>query len=147
MDIKLARDFREFLKLLNSNKISYLLIGGYAVAYHGYPRTTNDMDIWIAVTPDNIRRVISTLRQFGFDSPQLVPELFQDDKVLRMGLPPIRIKLLTSISGVRFEDCFKRRIQDNMDGVDVSLISLDDLKLNKKASGRYKDLNDLENLP
>jgi len=95
--LKLAKDFKEFLKLLSSNKIRYLLIGGYAVAYHGYPRTTNDMDIWIAVTPDNIRRVISTLRQFGFDSPLLVPELFQDDMVLRMGLPPIRIELLTKI--------------------------------------------------
>lgn len=148
MDITLPLDFKEFLNLLNENHVSYLLIGGYAVGYHGYPRATNDMDIWIAISPDNSNRVVNVLREFGFDTPDLTPTLFLKEKnIVRMGIPPMRIEITTSISGVEFADCFADRVTDKFDGVEVNIISLPYLKTNKKASGRLKDLNDLENLP
>jgi hypothetical protein len=148
MDIELPLDFKEFLKLLNANEVKYLLIGGYAVGYHGFPRATNDMDVWIAVHPDNANRVVNALREFGFFLPELTTELFlQADKIIRMGVPPMRLEILTGISGVDFEECFVSRIVDMLDGIQVNIIDLTHLKVNKKAAGRLKDLADLENLP
>jgi predicted nucleotidyltransferase len=148
MAIELASDFKEFLKLLNSHHVEYLLIGGYAVSYHGYPRATNDLDIWIAVHPGNAERLVQVMQSFGLATPELSTALFlQENKIIRMGRPPIRIELLTSISGVDFAECYVRRLIAEVDGVPVSMIGLEDLKQNKEASGRYKDLNDLENLP
>jgi len=148
MDIELPLDFKEFLKLLNENGVRYLLIGGYAVGYHGYPRATNDMDVWIAMHPDNAQKVVNTLKEFGFDHPELTPELFlQENKIIRMGHPPMRLEISTGISGVEFEDCYASRIVDDFDGVTVNIIDLPHLKTNKKAAGRLKDLADLENLP
>jgi len=148
MDIELPSDFREFLKLLNEKGVRYLLIGGYAVGYHGYPRATNDMDIWIAIHPENAQRVITALREFGFDLPELIPDLFlQENKIIRMGNPPMRLEITTSISGVEFDECYSSRIVDTLDGVKTNIIDLHHLKLNKKSAGRLKDLADLENLP
>jgi predicted nucleotidyltransferase len=145
--IQLPTDFKEFLKLLNSNQVEYLLIGGYAVGYHGYPRATADMDIWIAINPENGEKIVRVLKEFGFDLPELSPDLFQqEDKVIRMGIPPMRIELITSIDGVSFTDCYKYKVEDEIDGVKANIIDLEHLKINKKASGRYKDLNDLEHL-
>ena len=129
------------------HQVEYLLIGGYAVAYHGYPRATNDMDVWVAIHPDNARRLVSVLQLFGFSVPELSDDLFlQKDKIIRMGVPPMRIEILTSISGVSFEECYTNRIVDEIDGILVNLIALKQLRQNKRASGRYKDLNDLEHL-
>jgi hypothetical protein len=148
MDIELPLDFKEFLKLLNENSVRYLLIGGYAVGYHGYPRATNDMDVWIAIQPENAQRVVNTLKEFGFDHPELIPELFlQENKIIRMGHPPMRLEISTGISGVEFEECYASRIVDTLDGVEITIIDLPHLKANKKAAGRLKDLADLENLP
>jgi predicted nucleotidyltransferase len=148
MGPKLSQDFREFFRLLNANGVEYLLIGGYAVAYYGYPRTTNDIDIWIARRPDNARRMILTLQQFGFESSELTEELFlREQTVVRMGMPPMRIEVLTTISGIDFEQCYGARVNDTIDGQEVSVISLEHLKINKAASGRHKDLDDLEHLP
>ena len=145
--IHLPPDFKDFLKLLKENKVRYLLIGGYAVGYHGYPRATADIDIWVAMHADNAEKIVRVLREFGFENPELSKELFlKDRQIIRMGVPPIRIEICTSISGVEFDHCYKNRVTDNLDGVEVDLISLKDLKINKKASGRFKDLNDLENL-
>lgn len=146
--IHLPQDFKDFLKLLNSYKVEYLLVGGYAVGYYGYPRATGDMDIWIAIHPGNAEKLVAVLRDFGFDIPELANNLFmQENKVIRMGMPPLRVEILTTISGVNFEDCYAERKTDLIDGEKVNFISLPDLKRNKKASGRHKDLNDLENLP
>ena len=147
MELKLPPDFKEFLKLLNAHHVDYLLIGGYAVGYHGYPRATNDMDIWIATHADNAARMVSVLKKFGFDTSQLSPELFLQDNIVRMGVPPLRIEVITVISGVSFEECYAERVRDTLDDVEVNLISLPHLKRNKQASGRYKDLDDLEHLP
>jgi hypothetical protein len=134
--------------LLNSRQVEYLLIGGYAVGYYGYPRATADIDIWIAINPANANKVADVIRDFfGADIKGATPELFlQENKIARMGLPPFRIEILTTISGVDFGECFAERVIDNIDGIDVNLISLKHLKANKRASGRLKDLNDLEHL-
>lgn len=148
MAMKLPSDFKEFLKLLSAHKVEYLLIGGYAVGYYGYPRATADMDIWIAINPANAGRVVSVLKEFGFDVPELSPQLFLKDwQIIRLGAPPVRIELATTISGVNFGECYAERVVDDLDGVQVNLIGLEHLKLNKKASGRHQDLADLENLP
>jgi predicted nucleotidyltransferase len=144
----LPADFREFLKLLNEAKVEYLLIGGYAVGYHGYPRTTADMDVWVAISPANAARLIEAFRHFGMDDPGLTADLFlHRGKIVRMGVPPMRIEVLTAIDGVAFSDCFARRETIALDGLRVNMISLADLRKNKLASGRHKDLDDLEHLP
>jgi len=146
--VNLPPDFKEFLQLLSVHQVEYLLIGGYAVAYHGYPRATADMDIWIAIHPHNADRVVAALKAFGFDLPELSAALFlKEGQIIRMGVPPLRIEIATTISGVQFEECYAARVIDILDEVEVHLISLAHLKANKKAAGRYKDLNDLENLP
>lgn len=148
MDIELPLDFKEFLSILKDKKVDYLLIGGYAVGYYGYPRATNDMDIWIPINPETSRRITLAINEFGFDTPELKEELFlKENSIVRMGNPPMRLEILTTISGVGFEECFQERIVDEIDGVEVNFIGLDHLKVNKKASGRHKDLDDLENLP
>lgn len=144
----LPSDFKDFLRLLNSKQVEYLLIGGYAVGYYGYARATADIDIWIAINPDNARKVTEAIHEFfGFPVEGATPELFlQKDKVARMGVPPFRIEVLTTISGVDFKECYADRITDTLDEVEVNIISLKHLKVNKKASGRLKDLSDLEHL-
>jgi hypothetical protein len=145
---RLPTDFKAFLRLLAEHDVRYLIVGGYAVGYHGYPRATGDMDVWVDATPENAERLVMALREFGFDVPELEPDLFlQPDRVVRMGHPPLRIELLTSVSGVDFSDCYSAREQDEIDETPVYFIGLEKLKENKRASGRHKDLDDLENLP
>jgi hypothetical protein len=146
--IELHPDFKDFLKLLHFHKVEYLLVGGYAVGYHGYPRATGDMDIWIAVNDVNAEKTAGVLREFGLSQIEVTKELFlEKDKVIRMGIPPVRIEVITSASGVEFKCCYSKRIHDIIDTIPTDLISLEDLKANKKASGRHKDLEDLEHLP
>ena len=145
--MKLPDDFRDFLKLLNDHRIRYLLIGGYAVGLHGYPRATGDLDIWVDSQPENSERLTAAVRKFGFDLPEVLPETFQKaDTIFRMGRPPIRIEIHTSISGVEFEKCFKERILKTIDGININLINLENLLINKRAAGRHRDLDDIENL-
>jgi len=133
--------------LLNSEKVEYLLVGGHAVGYYGYPRSTGDMDIWVAVNPQNSAALVSVLRDFGFSRHSVSEALFlTENKVVRMGVAPLRIDLLTSVSGVQFAECYPRRTVDTIDGVEVNLIALDDLKANKRSLGRSKDIDDLEHL-
>jgi hypothetical protein len=141
-------DFREFLRLLNSYQVKYLIVGGYAVGFHGYPRATIDLDVWIAPEQQNAQRLLSALNEFGFQSDELDEQLFLElNRVVRMGVPPLRLELLTSVSGVEFDACYANRLSVTVEDVEASVISLPDLKANKKAAGRHKDLNDLEHLP
>jgi hypothetical protein len=136
------------LKLLNTHRVEYLLIGGYAVGYHGHPRATGDLDVWIAASPENASRLLTALEEFGFSQPDLTAEdIAKEHQIIRMGMPPFRIEVLTSISGVTFYNCFRRRIIDTIDGVEVNIISFERLKKNKLAAGRHKDLADLDSLP
>ena len=142
----LNRDFKEFAELLRAHGVEYLLVGGYALAAHGHPRFTGDIDFWIAPEPPNIDRLLAALVAFGFGSLGLRPEDFGDDSVVQLGRPPNRIDLLTRIDGVNFADCWPRRLQVMLDGTELQLIGLEDFKTNKRASGRQKDLADLEAL-
>ena len=144
----LTDDFKEFLRLLNASRVEYLLVGGYAVGLHGYPRSTADLDIWIQATPDNAARVMEAVGAFGFDLPEIRPALFlAPRRIVRFGVPPFRIEIMTSIDGVHFDACRPRAVDFDLGGVRVPVISLADLKVNKRAAGRHKDLADLENLP
>jgi len=146
--IHLPQDFKEFLRLLNAHQVEYLLIGGYAVGYFGYPRATADMDIWIAMNPANAEKIVTVLKEFGFNLPDLSPELFLKEwQVVRLGVPPVRIEIATTISGVNFSECYAEKVLCELDSEQVKLISLKHLKINKKASGRHQDLADIENLP
>jgi len=148
MAISLHPDFKDFLKLLNSHKVDYLLIGGYAVGYHGFPRATADIDIWIAINPQNAAKMVKVLTKFGFKVPELSTDLFlHKNKIVRLGNAPVRIEVFTSISGVDFDECFQNKTIAIIDHVKVNIINLEDLKKNKKASGREKDLIDLKKLP
>lgn len=147
MEQELPNDFKEFLRLLRAHHVEYLLIGGWAVGYHGYPRATEDLDVWIAISPGNAARVVDVLIEFGFDVPELAADLFlEEDRIVRMGVEPVRIEISTTISGVHFDECYSGRLETTLDGEPVSLINLSDLKINKSASGRAKDLADLDNL-
>lgn len=148
MVTRLPQDFKDFLKLLGEHHVEYLLIGGYAVAHYGYPRPTSDIDIWIAMNAKNAQAAISALAAFGFSQPALTADIFlQPERILRMGHPPMRLEIMTSIDGVEFDDCYARRNTVEVDGQRADLISLDDLRINKAASGRAKDINDLQQLP
>ena len=147
-DPTLPPDFSEFLRLLNAHHVSYLIVGGYAVGFHGHPRATADIDIWIPRRRDTAQQLVAVLRAFGFDPPQLSTELFlRPDHVIRLGTPPIRIEVLTTIAGVDFDDCYARAVRTTFDDVEVRVIGLDDLKANKRAAGRHQDLADLDLLP
>jgi hypothetical protein len=136
------------LKLLNRKAVRYLLVGGYAVSFHGYPRATNDIDFWIEINRENAEKIVEVVREFGFNPPELSPELFLKGKqVIRLGFAPLRIEVLTEISGVNFAECFGERVVTEFDGIKVNVLGLRHLKINKRASGRLKDLADLENLP
>lgn len=144
MEMRLPQDFKDFLQLLNANGVEYMLVGGYAVGYHGYPRATGDMDVWVVATPENESKLV----EFGFSRETIAREFsLCAKKVIRMGVPPVRIDLLTTLSGVDFNECSQRRLKRPLDGVETQIISLTDLRANKRAAGRPKDLNDLNNLP
>lgn len=140
-------DFSAFVRSLNANGVRYLVVGGYAVAFHGHPRYTKDLDIWIGPERSNAERLVQAMAEFGFGSLGLTAEDFLvPDQVVQLGYPPARIDLLTSIPGVAFDACFAARITETIDEVPVHFIGLSDLKANKAASARHQDLADLENL-
>lgn len=146
--ISLDPDFRDFIQLLNSEGVRYLLLGGYAVNYHGHHRFTADIDFWIEPELANAERLSRALQRFGFSADTVKPEQFLElGKVHSIGMEPVRVDLLTGPSGVDFAAAYQRRVVDVLDGVEVSIISLADLRANKQASGRKKDLLDLDDLP
>lgn len=147
--MNLQEDFKEFLKLLSKHKVEYLLVGGYAVGHYGYVRATADLDIWVNSSDENSDKLVKALNEFGF-AENVNSKMFRKERnIVRMGVPPFRIEIMTSVSGLNFEDSFQKRnvVDLNFDSQIVYVISLDDLKKNKSASGRHKDLSDLEYLP
>jgi len=141
----LSQDFREFIQSLKDNGVRYLVVGGYAVALHGYPRYTKDMDIWIEMSQINAAKILLALDQFGFGSMGFTAEDFlNSDIVIQLGYPPNRIDLLTSLSGVDFETCYEARIEVEVENLSINFIDLENLKKNKRASGSAQDLADLE---
>lgn len=140
-------EFKEFAISLNENDVRYMVVGGYAVAFHGHPRYTKDLDVWIEREPGNVARLLSALGEFGFGSLGLSAEDFlEPDQIIQLGFPPNRIDLLTDIEGVDFAPAYAGIVEANVEGVPVYFIGLEDLKRNKRAVGRHQDLADLERL-
>ncbi len=145
---QLTPEFREFLACLNRAGVEYLLVGGYAVNHYGYHRFTEDIDFWIAVSDKNFDRLLLAIRDFfGEDLPGLNKQFLEQNEALFLGAVPNKIELFKHCSGIEFSEAYPRREETTLDGEPVKLISLSDLKKNKRASGRAKDLADLENLP
>lgn len=144
----LSQDFKEFVILLNEKKIDYLIVGGYAVGVHGYPRYTGDIDIWVKVSDENADKMVSVLDEFGFSSYNLTKADFLNlNNVIQLGHPPVRIDIMMSVDGVSFEEAYPNKVIMNIDGLEINFIGIDDLIANKRATGRGKDLLDIKNLP
>lgn len=140
-------DFLEFLRLLTDHKVRYVVVGGYAVAFHGYPRYTGDIDIFVEISKSNARKLVQVFKDFGYDTPNLREEMFLNrGKIIRIGAPPNRLEILLGISGVSFDECYRNRVVCQAEGVKVNFISRELLLQNKTSSGRPKDFVDVEHL-
>ena len=147
MGLGLPKDFRELLELLNANGVRYLLVGGHAVGCYGYSRSTNDIDFFVAPDLENANRLVRSLVEFGFNADNLTPDVFTaKDSLVILGVEPLAVDLLNYLTGVEFESAFARRTLVDDDGLQISVIGLDDLITNKIATGRHKDLADVEYL-
>lgn len=143
----LDENFKEFIKSLNANEVKYLVVGGFAVAFHGYPRYTKDIDFWIWADPENADKMLRAIKDFGFGNLGLTIEDFLDiNNVIQIGREPNRIDLITQLEGIDFETCFQHRQEANFEGVDINFIDVEDLIASKKIAGRLKDLIDVEKL-
>lgn len=143
----LPTDFREFIELLNSHEVRYLIVGGYAVAYHGYPRLTGDIDFFVEVSEGNARKLEAVLIDFGFAELGLTASDFlTPGQIIQLGYPPHRIDIVTALSGVEFAEAWKERTAGELGGVPAKFIGKKALLANKAASGRPKDLADLDAL-
>lgn len=143
----LSKDLREFVECLNSNKVEYLIVGALAVSWHGFPRYSADIDFFLRSTQSNAEHVLQAIRQFGFGSLDIsVDDFVTPGRVIQLGHEPNRIDLLTSISGVDFEDAWSTRVAGQIDGLAVNFIGRDALLRNKASTGRAKDRIDLEEL-
>lgn len=138
------RDFAEMLSALSAAGVEHLIVGAHALAAHGHPRATGDLDIWVRPTPENAVRVLDAPTAFGGPRFGLtVEDLTHDDVVFQRGVAPYRIDLLTGITGVRFEDAYPERLEATVDGIPCAFLGRADLVANKRATGRPKDLADL----
>ena len=145
--MEVQADFRDLLALLNEHKVEYLIVGGYALAFHGAPRFTGDIDVFVRPDPKNAQRVLDALAAFGFRFPNLDERDFQDpNKVVQLGVPPVRIDLITSISGVSWEEAEASKEPGRFGDVPVCYIGRKQYIINKRAAGRKKDLADIEAL-
>ena len=145
--MKLQKDLREFIELLNSHGVEYLVVGGHAVAFHGYPRYTGDIDFLVRRSEENASRIVAVLEAFGFaGAHELKASLTQPEKIVQLGRPPNRIDILTSASGVDFEEVWNLAISTELDGLPVRFPDFRSLLKNKRASGRPKDLADVDEL-
>jgi hypothetical protein len=140
--MEVQSDFRDLLELLNKHRVEYMLVGGYALAFHGAPRYTGDMDIFVRVSSQNAVRIMAALNEFGFGSVGLAAEDFQK----QLGVPPVRVDIVTSLTGISWEDAYSNRVQGKYGDITLFYIGRDQFISNKKATGRKRDLADLEAL-
>lgn len=145
--MKIQPDFRELLELLNAHDVEYLIVGGFALAFHGAPRFTGDLDILVKPSFENSKKIMSALEQFGFGDVGLTQNDFlAADKVIQLGVPPVRIDILTSISGVTEQEAFSDSVESQFGDIPVRYISRKNFIKNKRAVGRTRDLSDIEAL-
>lgn len=147
MEFELPRDFKELLESLNANNVRYLLIGGYAVGIYGYSRSTNDIDIFVSDKRENVLRLLKALADFGFTDPTLSEDVLSEERsMIEMGIEPMKVQILNFADGLNFEDCYARKNPVTIEDIIVDTVSKDDLVKNKTATGRHKDLADVERL-
>jgi len=145
--MELDQDFKEFIALLNEHKVEYLIVGGYAVVVYGYHRFTGDLDVWLKPTHENAQKLLCVLHDYGFGRLNLNENDFcQKNNIIQLGYEPLRIDILTSIEGMDFDKCYKRRTSKKADKIKINFIGLDDLRKNKKLVGRDRDIEDYKHL-
>jgi hypothetical protein len=145
--VSLQKDLREFIESLNSHEVEFVVVGAHAVAFHGFPRFTGDIDLLVRPTRDNAERVMAALKAFGFASPGLsATDFIRPDSVVQLGVPPNRIDLLTAITGVGFDEAWAGRSAGALGGLSVNFLGYDSLLKNKQATGRGKDAEDVASL-
>ncbi|MCK5059417.1 MAG: hypothetical protein KAT34_22395 [Candidatus Aminicenantes bacterium] len=143
--MRVEKDFKEFIELLNKNKVKYLIVGGYAFAFYAEPRFTKDIDFFVEISETNAENIAKTLVDFGFESTAVKKDYFQiPGKIIQLGYSPMRIDIITSITGVALKDAWKNKKKGKYGDASCYFISKEDLKKNKKAAGRSKDIADLE---
>jgi predicted nucleotidyltransferase len=144
----LYEDFREFIMALNKNAVRYLVVGGYAVVYHGYNRTTGDLDIWVEQTEENYKKLVRAFLDFGFPTNAFSKQDFLDNQkdVYTFGRPPVCIEILTGVKGLEFDSAFQNTLKIKLDEIEVNIIDLPDLLKAKRAANRHKDLDDIQHL-
>lgn len=143
--MKLQKDLKEFITLLNSKGVDYLVVGAYALAYHGHPRYTGDMDIFVRVSEENASKLEEVVRDFGFSSTGLsAKDFLEEHQVIQLGVVPNRIDILTALTGVTFDEAWWDKVQVELDGVSLNMIGRTHFIKNKRALGRAKDLADIE---
>jgi len=141
----LNNDYREMLQILSEEGVDYIVVGAYALAAHGYPRATGDIDIWVNPDPANAARVLNSLKRFGSPIYSVAPENFTvKGTIFQIGVAPRRIDIITAITGVEFEEAWEDRLVAEVDGVKVNILSLDKMIRNKEATGRAKDALDVK---
>lgn len=146
--MELNPDFQEFLRSFVGHEVRFLIVGEYALAAHGHPRYTKDLDVWVWTDPANTRRVVAALDEFGFGGLGLTPGDFEDpDVVVQLGREPQRIDILTAATGLSFADAYEHRLIVDVGGLQVPFLSVDDLRTNKLATGRLQDQADAAGLP
>ena len=145
--MELDKDFNEFVELFLEHNVRFLIVGGYALAAHGLPRATGDLDAWVWVNPQNAQNILRALNAFGFQNLSLTESDFsKEDAIVQLGYPPFRIDILTSIDGVAFDQAWEKKIVVELNGMKVPFIGREDLIANKKAAGRPQDLADVSRL-
>jgi len=145
--MEIHQDFREFIELLNARGVKYLVVGGYAVNYYGYPRFTKDIDFWLWIDEENLQKLVAAVGEFGFGDLGLSEIDFMNaENIVQLGYAPYRIDLQVDIDGVDFQECYERRIIGHLDNLKINFISIKDLIQNKESSGRLQDLADAEQL-
>ena len=145
--MEIQQDFKELLELFNKHRVEYMIVGGYALAFHGAPRYTGDMDIYIKPDPQNGERITAALKDFGFGEVGLsVKDFIYPEKVIQLGVPPVRIDIITSITGVTWDEASTGKQSVSYGGTEVNIIGREQFIKNKKATGRKRDIADLESL-
>lgn len=145
--MNIQQDFKELLELLEKHNVDYMVVGGYAVAFHGYPRFTKDIDIFFSASKDNVEKIVSALVEFGFSREEVKPDFFFSEKdIVTFGVAPVRVDFVNRIDGVKFDDAKPGRVRGKYGGLEVYFIGRDALLKNKASTQRAKDKVDLEEL-
>ena len=145
--MELDKDFSEFVESFIAHDVRFMIVGGYALAAHGLPRATGDLDAWVLIDPANAQRILSALNDFGFGDLDIdESDLVRPDSIVQLGYAPYRVDILTTIDGVNFEQAWEGRLTVDVNGMSVPFIGRDDLIVNKRAVGRPQDLADVERL-